>query len=272
MKDTRIGKLVAHMRGGQELRDIYPEESAAAFDAEVDRLYPETAGAAASSTSGLSCGLLGQHSTCAGCGGKEPTSLAYKRCSRCRRVVYCGAACQRSHWGAHKPRCGRGGGRRPDPAAVRAVVFPGDADVKPYEVWIPGEGGVGASFRSQASYLGRSLLGGAPPDGVRLERVSRGDPAAMACVDVAHVRRPRGAANMREATVVTARPDGRGAPPVDGLVATGDSNPRVRVRGDAVVVRRQRGGEGRLEDFSLADYKAQFGIFFALSWGRCAGR
>ncbi|KAK1863369.1 hypothetical protein I4F81_005926 [Pyropia yezoensis] len=188
MKVTRIGKLVAHMQGGHELRNVYPEEAAAAFNAEVDRLYPEAAGAAASSAGGLSMGLMSQHATCADCGVKEPTPAAYKRCGGCRRVVYCGVACQRSHWTAHKPRCGSRRGRHPDPAAVRAVVFPGDPDLKPYEVWIPGAGGVGDSFGAQAAYLGRALLGGATADGsdVCMERVRRGDPAAMASAYVAH--------------------------------------------------------------------------------------
>ena len=32
---------------------------------------------------------------------------AAKRCARCGRVYYCGAACQRAHWPEHKRSCGK---------------------------------------------------------------------------------------------------------------------------------------------------------------------
>ena len=39
--------------------------------------------------------------TAPGCGAP-----ATSRCSRCMSAHYCGAACQRAHWAAHKPICG----------------------------------------------------------------------------------------------------------------------------------------------------------------------
>jgi tetratricopeptide (TPR) repeat protein len=40
---------------------------------------------------------------CAACGGGG----AAKRCGACGGPAYCGAACQRAHWKAHKPACGK---------------------------------------------------------------------------------------------------------------------------------------------------------------------
>ena len=40
--------------------------------------------------------------TCAECGiRREPMQV----CSQCRVARYCGVACQRAHWPAHKPEC-----------------------------------------------------------------------------------------------------------------------------------------------------------------------
>jgi hypothetical protein len=44
--------------------------------------------------------------SCAGCGARAaPDGAALKQCDACRTVSYCGRACQRSHWAAHKPAC-----------------------------------------------------------------------------------------------------------------------------------------------------------------------
>jgi hypothetical protein len=39
---------------------------------------------------------------CAGC---SLSGQGYKACSRCRRVFYCGADCQREHWDQHQSKC-----------------------------------------------------------------------------------------------------------------------------------------------------------------------
>ncbi|KAJ1486246.1 hypothetical protein T484DRAFT_1790382 [Baffinella frigidus] len=39
---------------------------------------------------------------CAFCAKK---TASCKQCSTCKRVVYCGAACQKQHWKTHKPDC-----------------------------------------------------------------------------------------------------------------------------------------------------------------------
>ena len=51
--------------------------------------------------------------TCSVCGKAGATA----RCSRCRAVVYCGAACQRKDWKRHKKTC-NGGKKAKDPAAA----------------------------------------------------------------------------------------------------------------------------------------------------------
>ena len=45
--------------------------------------------------------------TCAACGAAEPAIAAFKRCAGCKQVAYCGVACQKGHWKAHKPACRR---------------------------------------------------------------------------------------------------------------------------------------------------------------------
>ncbi len=42
--------------------------------------------------------------TCASCTTPENGAL-FKRCSRCKIVVYCSEKCQQSHWKIHKPEC-----------------------------------------------------------------------------------------------------------------------------------------------------------------------
>jgi len=40
------------------------------------------------------------------CGGAEQRRLPkFSRCMRCKSAYYCSAACQRTHWKAHRPRC-----------------------------------------------------------------------------------------------------------------------------------------------------------------------
>ena len=42
---------------------------------------------------------------CAACGAAAPRGQSFQRCAACRTVTYCGAACQRTHWKAHKADC-----------------------------------------------------------------------------------------------------------------------------------------------------------------------
>ncbi|EIW62110.1 uncharacterized protein TRAVEDRAFT_27483 [Trametes versicolor FP-101664 SS1] len=41
----------------------------------------------------------------AGCDTREVRVAEFKRCGGCKEVVYCGQACQKEDWKAHKPRC-----------------------------------------------------------------------------------------------------------------------------------------------------------------------
>jgi len=45
--------------------------------------------------------------TCAQCGPITDKDLVMKVCSICLAARYCGAACQKLHWKAHKPECKR---------------------------------------------------------------------------------------------------------------------------------------------------------------------
>jgi hypothetical protein len=45
--------------------------------------------------------------TCAQCGPITDKDLVMKVCTICWAARYCGAACQRLHWKAHKPECKR---------------------------------------------------------------------------------------------------------------------------------------------------------------------
>ncbi|GAQ88259.1 hypothetical protein KFL_004130050 [Klebsormidium nitens] len=46
--------------------------------------------------------------TCANCGlggGDEQGGVVLKQCSRCKKVKYCSASCQKAAWAGHKPHC-----------------------------------------------------------------------------------------------------------------------------------------------------------------------
>lgn len=39
------------------------------------------------------------------CSNPSCSEPGTRKCGRCRNTNYCGQACQKSHWGAHKPAC-----------------------------------------------------------------------------------------------------------------------------------------------------------------------
>ena len=45
--------------------------------------------------------------TCAQCGPITDKAISMRVCSACNAARYCGVACQRLHWKAHKPECKR---------------------------------------------------------------------------------------------------------------------------------------------------------------------
>ncbi|KXS11142.1 ankyrin [Gonapodya prolifera JEL478] len=47
-----------------------------------------------------------------GCEKKEARPMEFPRCSRCRRVVYCGKECQKADWATHKKLCAGAAERR----------------------------------------------------------------------------------------------------------------------------------------------------------------
>jgi len=56
--------------------------------------------------------------TCAKCGPVADKDLLMKVCSVCSAARYCGAACQKLHWNAHRPDCRRIKEENDDIAAV----------------------------------------------------------------------------------------------------------------------------------------------------------
>jgi hypothetical protein len=70
---------------------------------------PSAASASAPTTSPVPIPSISSDSRCANCGMAAAAKGLPKllRCSKCKSVAYCGAACQRVHWkaGGHKAAC-----------------------------------------------------------------------------------------------------------------------------------------------------------------------
>merc|ERR1712098_436129 len=48
--------------------------------------------------------MIDKEKECANCMEKRPINQL-KTCGRCRKVLYCGADCQKQHWKLHKKEC-----------------------------------------------------------------------------------------------------------------------------------------------------------------------
>jgi hypothetical protein len=51
------------------------------------------------------CKFSARHVYCSGCGAREQTRRAFKRCGGCHIAYYCSETCQNDHWEKHKPNC-----------------------------------------------------------------------------------------------------------------------------------------------------------------------
>lgn len=75
-----------------------------------------------------------RHTVCAACGQVAGAGVRLRPCRGCEGgpaggVLYCGAACQRAHWGQHKAFCKLGAAAAPaSHGAISARVEPSDAD------------------------------------------------------------------------------------------------------------------------------------------------
>ena len=214
---------------------------------------------------GMSANLIGNQALCGSCRAKEAHKGLFKSCGGCLQIKYCNAACAKKHWlSGHKQACGKADSR-PTPESVAAMVFPGDKDVKPYQIWLP------SGEKEAAIAHIATLVGCAFPGEVTLSQVVRGEPHEVADLVLLHRKQRSGEANSRACTLLTLRER--------GYVDIGVSNPSVLVRGDAILLRR-RGtlqeqangllrfvtpqGAVELADYTFAHFDAQFGIHGAV--------
>jgi len=97
---------------------------------------------------GGSAPVVGHHdlSCCAQCKGGVPAVGKLKQCAQCHQVAYCGKACQKAGWKAHKKECAQlaaaGGGGQAETtqqqnAAEVAATF--DARLRPHAQYLMGK-------------------------------------------------------------------------------------------------------------------------------------
>lgn len=271
MRATRLGKAVQlAMDGGIAQKNAASEEerqqAAADMEARLRDLDPNEN----SSSGGLAplpdTIIRGQRSLCTTCGKKEEVRNMYKRCGRCKapHIKYCDRQCQSKDWNdGHKKICGKGGAKRPHDGAVEVVIFPGDADLKPYATWVPGK-----THAEHVQFISDKLLKCEASErtaDMTTLRAEQGKPEDVGNVLLIHRRSPRGEPNMRACCVAT---EGMSEEITICTFAVGVDNPRVLVRGDAVVVRLADADAGasassgrRLADFPLDAYKRLWGVF-----------
>lgn len=70
------------------------------------------------------CETVCQNPRCSSLAGASEVQAASLRCTGCRQVVYCSAACQLAHWAQHKPHCGAAAARE-EAAGLGARSQPG---------------------------------------------------------------------------------------------------------------------------------------------------
>ena len=100
-------------------------------------------------------------STCAQCGEAGGELL---RCSKCRSTFYCGAACQKSHWKAHKKTCSAPAPERTTPAYV-PPAFGGQRWQPPQRQPQTGPALWTAATEGKADKVAELLTGGADVEG-----------------------------------------------------------------------------------------------------------
>ena len=91
--------LVAAYCGATCAAADWPAHKPACVRAEVDRLTAERAAAVAASARDAFDSAVGE------CAAAACARKSIARCTRCRRVGYCGVSCQTAHWPAHKAQC-----------------------------------------------------------------------------------------------------------------------------------------------------------------------
>ena len=203
--------------------------------------------------------LVGQCKLCSNCGKREQRPGLLLRCGRCKMARYCNRTCQRGNWAAHKRVCGKNPNVRPEPSAVRAVVFPGDPAVKPYATWIRGQ-----TYADHRRYVATSLLK------CEVNNVKR-TAAALGVVqsdgdddgNIVMLHTGSGQVNARACAVAE-----RAMLP-SLQMAMFSVGRLAKVRGNAVLVKVRHGSRSchqqSMHDFSLQNYLDRWGVFSYLA-------
>ncbi|KAI0565209.1 egl nine 1 [Gracilaria domingensis] len=199
--------------------------------------------------------LVGQCQLCSHCGKREQQPGLLLRCGRCRVARYCDRSCQRGDWGAHKRDCGKNPDVRPEPSAVRAVVFPGDPAVKPYPTWIRGR-----TYDDHRRYVATSVLKCELSELKRTAAalgVAEGDGDRDGKIVMLHSG--SGRVNARACAVAE-----RAMLPTLQMTVFSVGH-LAKVRGNAVLVKVRRGARGchqqSMCDFSMQNYRDRWGVF-----------
>jgi len=232
--------------------------------------------------------LVGKLKRCTRCRKVEQCPNQFRKCKGCARATYCSVECQKMDWSnGHKPVC------HLNPlGAFIAVVFPADALVRPYEVVVPCPAG---DFSRATNWIGENLLGCENERELVISPVERGA-RAVACLLCMAFRRPGGQGaqtalgglpNTRAISLISVLP---GCTPLGGstvvedacsqFMEVGPNEPKVKVRGDAVVLRQLGTVDENvyrirqppvLVDFTKNDYETNYGIFTTFLLASAAG-
>lgn len=244
MRGTKVARMLEMAQSsGTQARATTDEEARSEIESQFNRQLSEIT--EHSVPGGPEMVLVGQCALCTYCGKREKQPGLLKLCSRCREARYCDKSCQRAHWtNGHKQACGTDPNLRPEPTAVRVVIFPADPAVKPYASWIKG-----AAYEQHMQYVASNLL---TCKQVKTTTATLGE---LDAGDIVMLHSETGRVNARACAVAA-------EPIISSLnIAKFELGHDAKVRGDAVVVRLSRSQQQKLNDFSHQHYLDRWGVF-----------